>query len=207
MARVLTIVGLIVVFTVSAFAAESDGSGIFLGGKIGPSAVMVLGEDTDDLDAAPGMGAGAVFKISLMDELALQAEFLYEMKGFSVDDADARQFLHYLSVPVMVKGVFAVDPVTVEPYAGLALSLLAGAEWEEHAGGGLDLSDSNTGDFNAIDLGVIFGAEMWFEVAESFYLTGDVRFAFGVIDIIDGSNDNGVYNFATSFLFGAAYRL
>ncbi len=212
MLRVLMVIGLIMAVSVPAFAEEGDGSGIFIGGKIGPSAALVLGEDTDDLDAAPGMAVGAVFKIILMENLALQAELLYEMKGFSFDqnvplvgDYHVRQYLHYLTLPFVVKGVFEIEPVSIEPYAGLALSLLLAADGVATSGN-QEQSESNTGDFNAIDLGVVFGGEVLFEVADSFYVTGDIRFAFGFLDIIDGPNDNGVYNFAASFLLGVAYQ-
>lgn len=211
MFRILMVIGLIMAVSVPAFAEERE-IGLYLGGKIGPSAVLVLGEDTDDLDAAPGMAVGAMFKVSLLEHLALQAEFLYEMKGFSFDQTippagtiHFRQFTHYLSLPIIAKGVFEVAPVTIEPYAGLALSLLVDAEGVA-TNGNQEQSSGNTGDFNAIDLGVVFGGEVWFALAESIYLTGDIRFNFGVIDIIDGPNDNGVYNCAIQFLLGAGYK-
>lgn len=214
MSRIVLVVSLSLLFVLPLAAQEeggSDGSGIFIGGKIGPSAVLTLGPDSDNLDAAPGMGLGVVFKMILMENLALQAEVLYEMKGFSFDqnvplvvDLHVRQYLHYLTLPFVVKGVFEIEPVSIEPYAGLALSLLVDAEGVATSGN-QEQSEGNTGDYNAIDLGVVFGGEVWFEVVDSFYLTGDIRFAFGFIDIVDGSND-GLYNFAASFLIGAAYE-
>lgn len=212
MSRVLMVLGLIAAFSAPAFAEEEREMGFYLGGKIGPSAVLVLGEDTDNLDAAPGMAMGVMFKVTLLEYLALQGELLYEMKGFSFDqavpligDLHVRQYLHYLTLPIIAKGHFNIEPVSIEPYAGLALSILVAAEGVATSGN-QEQSEGNTGDYNAVDLGVVFGGEAWFEVVDRIYLTGDIRFNFGIIDIIDGPNDNGVYNCAIQFLLGAGYR-
>ena len=55
---------------------------IYAGAKIGPGAVFVYGDDTDDIDPAAGMSIGVFGMFSPMKFFAVQAEFNYEMKGF-----------------------------------------------------------------------------------------------------------------------------
>lgn len=190
---------------------------IFIGAKLGPGAVYALGKDSDDLDAAFGMAAGVFGMYRLMDYFAIQAELMYEMKGYgstsTAQDGSKqtnRLTLNYFSVPVIAKGVFDVSPVLIQPYAGLNFSFLMSADISASAGG-YDISIDATDQCSLFDLGVIGGAEFYFEVMDHLYITADVRLEFGfltTVDHVDAPNAviPKIYNSAFYALVGAAYQ-
>ncbi|HSA33007.1 MAG TPA: outer membrane beta-barrel protein [bacterium] len=181
---------------------EKDPKGFFAGAKIGPGAAFVLGEGARGTEAAVGMGLSLSAMYRFMDYLAFQAELGYEMKGYGVKDMDARGILHYFSVPLLLKGVFDVSPILIQPYGGLDLSILMKAT-ASGSGVEVDITDS----LDIFDLGIIFGAEVFYEVVDNLFVTGDLRFGFGFLgvakDVPYADNfTNGNFN----ALFGIAYK-
>lgn len=185
------------------FAEEAkDPNGFFAGAKIGPGAAFVLGKGADGTEAAVGMGLSLMGMYRLMDYLAFQAEIGYEMKGYGVKDADARAFLHYFSVPLLVKGAFDVSPISIQPYGGLDFSFLMKGE-ASNSVVDVDITDS----CDIFDLGIIFGAEVFYEVVDNLFITGDLRLGFGFLgvakDVPYADNfTNGNFN----AMFGVAYK-
>jgi len=186
----------------------------YAGAKIGPGAVFVYGDDTDDYDTAAGMSLGVYGMFSPMKFFAVQAEFNYEMKGasgeldYGVATASGRQYLHYLSIPVIAKAVLPVKIVTVMPYAGLNFSFLANANYKGTTtifGVDSNYEDDNKDDFETFDMGVLFGAEAFISVTKNIFVSADLRFELSFLAIDDG-RDSDVYNGTFYALFGAGYK-
>jgi hypothetical protein len=191
---------------------------LFAGAKIGPGAAFGYGDDADDLelDPAAGMSFGLFGTYSPIKFLAVQAELNYELKGYSMDfetdvmgitvTGKGRQFLHYFSIPVMVKGFFPVLIVTIQPYFGLNFSFLMSAkthsEYKSSLGGDSE-SETNTDDYETFDLGILFGAETFIRITDHIFITADLRFDIGVLEVID---DADLFNGTFLALFGAAYK-
>lgn len=198
----------VILLLVLLFSWNLSASDFYIGGKIGPGVSFVYGDDTDNIDPAAGMSLGFFGLYSPIKFFALQAEFNYEMKGFSLNtnNLDARQYLHYISFPVVAKGMFPVSIVTIQPYLGLNFSFLGNATYKatvQTALGSLTQSKSNKDDYQIFDMGVLFGAEIFITINKHVFLTVDLRFEVNFIKSIE---DTDIYNGATQVLVGAGYK-
>jgi hypothetical protein len=192
------------------FCGSLSAGDFYAGAKIGPGAVFVYGDDTDDLDPAAGMSLGVFGMFSPMKFFAVQAEFNYEMKGSSLDagGVEARQYLHYFSIPVIAKAVVPVSILSVQPYAGFNFSFLANANYKGTTtvfGITATQEENNKGDFAIFDMGVLFGAEAFFNVTKNIFVSADLRFELSFLAIDDG-RDAEAYNGTFYALFGAGYK-
>jgi len=192
------------------FCGSLSAGDFYAGAKIGPGAVFVYGDDTDDADPAAGMSFGVFGMFSPMKFFAVQAEFNYEMKGFSLDGSgvDARQYLHYFSIPFIAKAVIPVAIVSIQPYAGLNFSFLANANYKGTVtvfGVTATQEENNKGDYAIFDMGVLFGAEAFISVTKNIFISADLRFELNFLAIDDG-RDSDAYNGTFYALFGVGYK-
>lgn len=197
----------VVVFLFSGSLIASD---FYLGGKIGPGAAFVYGDDTDDIDPAAGMSLGVYGMFVPMKFFAVQAEFNYEMKGFSFEanNVEARQYLHYLSIPVLAKAIIPVKILVVQPYAGLNFSFLANANYKGTGtafGATITQEKDNKDTYAIFDMGVLFGGEVFFNITKNIFISADLRFELNFLRIDDG-RDAKMYNGTFYALFGAGYK-
>lgn len=186
------------------FAEGSTKGEFYLGAKIGPGAAFVHGDDTDDLDPAAGMSLGFFGTYQIIKFVGIQAELNYELKGFSINGAgtDQRQFLNYFSIPVMAKGFFPVSIVTIQPYFGFNFSFLMTAKAKGEFLGAT-VEKSNTDNYEVFDLGILFGTEAFIKITDHIFVTADLRFDIGVLQVVE---DVEISNGTFLALFGAAYK-
>ncbi len=183
-------------------------SEFYAGAKIGPSVSFVYGDDTDDIDPTAGMSFGLFGTYSPVKFFALQAEFNYELKGFSLNESvnaisiDSKQYLHYISFPVVAKGMFPVSIVTIQPYLGLNFSFLANAKYKATANT-FTQTKNNKDTFQPFDMGVLLGVEAFFAITKHFFISADLRFELNFIKAVEDSN---FYNGAFQILAGAGYK-
>ncbi|HOB71197.1 MAG TPA: outer membrane beta-barrel protein [bacterium] len=201
------------------FSVNLSASDFYAGAKIGPGAAFGYGDDADDLDFDPaaGMSFGLFGTYVPIKFLAVQAELNYELKGFSKNSnaeemeitiiGRGRQYLHYFSIPLIVKGDFIVSRFNIQPYFGLNFSFLMSAkihiEYEISIWGDGERDNTNTDDYEVFDLGILFGTEAFIKITDHIFVTADLRFDLGVLEIID---DAEMFNGTFLALFGAAYR-
>lgn len=199
------------VFTVVAvFSVNISASDFYAGAKIGPGVAFMYGDDVnDDVDPAAGMSLGLFGTYQIIKLVGIQAQLNYELKGFSGkdDNTKARQFMHYFSIPIMAKGFFPVSIVTIQPYFGLNFSFLMNAKMKmESSGtilGDVEIENENTDDFEVFDLGILFGTEAFIKITDHIFITADLRFDLGVLEVVDGKE---AFNGTFLALFGAAYK-
>lgn len=190
-------------FSGNLFAEGSTKGEFFAGTKIGPGAVFVYGDDAEDLDSAAGMSLGVFGTYQIIKFVGIQAELNYELKGFSEDVVgDRRQFLNYFSIPIMAKGFFPVSIVTIQPYFGFNFSFLMSAKAKGEFLGAT-VEESNTDIYEVFDLGILFGSEVFIKITDHIFVTADLRFDLGVLEVVE---DDEMFNGAFYALFGAAYK-
>jgi hypothetical protein len=181
----------------------------FAGVKLGPGVAFVHGDDTDDLDPKGAISVGLFGTYSPIKYFAAQLELNYELKGFSwkEDSNQARQSLHYFSIPLIAKGVFPVSIVTIQPYFGLNFSFLMDANLKAESSGTIlgdvAVTNNNTDSFEVFDLGILFGGETFIKITDKFYITADLRFNIGVLEIVE---DADIFNGTFHVLAGVAYK-
>lgn len=187
---------------------------IYAGGKIGPGVAFVYGDDTDDYDPMAGMSLGVYGMFAPIKYFAVQAEFNYEMKGYSgeignnLGAVEGRQWLHYLSVPLIAKAVIPVKILVVQPYMGFNFSFLVNANYKYEANsiiGNLIREDDNKDGFEIFDMGVLLGGELFFNITKQFFISTDLRFELNFLRI-DEDRNTDKYNGAFYALFGAGYK-
>lgn len=197
----------ILFFSGSLLAAD-----FFAGAKIGPGAAFVYGDDTDDYDSTAGMSMGVFGTYSPIKFFAVQTEINYEMKGYSHRDdsfagsSKVRYHLNYFSIPIMAKGFFPISRLLIQPYLGLNFSFLMNANYKgkyDGTFGNYTVEKRNTDDYEVFDLGILFGAETFIRITEHIFVTADLRFNIGVLEVVD---DNETFNGTFYALFGAAYK-
>ncbi|MGM0461027.1 MAG: porin family protein [Fibrobacterota bacterium] len=112
--------------------------------KAGISLGNIWGDDADDLDADMLVApiGGAALEIALTEQMSIQPELLYSMKGFKVEEEQdfmgeiieysSTVKVSYLEIPVYGKFSFTAEGVQPFVYAGPALGirLAATQEWE-----------------------------------------------------------------------------
>lgn len=107
----------------------------------------------------------------------------------------------------MAKGFFPVSIVTIQPYFGLNFSFLMNAKMKmESSGtilGDVEIENENTDDFEVFDLGILFGTEAFIKITDHIFITADLRFDLGVLEVVDGKE---AFNGTFLALFGAAYK-
>lgn len=127
MKKLYLILGFILVATLSVHAQYAR-----FGAKVGGGLTTAQGDDASSstLDHLPGFHGGVMLSYEFVSRLAVQAELLYEQKGFEYDEYPISTTealvdnlrLHYLTLPVMLKiqkgGLFA----EAGPYAGYLLA-------------------------------------------------------------------------------------
>ncbi len=189
---------------------------ISAGGKIGPGPVFLYGDDADDYDPAGGLSLGIYGMFSPIKYFAVQAEFNYEFKGASGEmviangaiTAEGRQHLHYLSVPLIAKGLFPVKIVTIQPYAGFNFSFLVDARIKGETnvlGTKTETDERNRDDLAVFDFGILFGAETFIHINKNIYVSADVRMNISFL-ALDEDRDVNMYNGAFYILLGAGYK-
>lgn len=185
MKKVFTV--LLALSTVSFFATAQIQPGI----KAGVN-VYSLGGDGVDVNSKVGMHFGGLAHIHMSDVLALQPEIVFSMQGAKdPDDDDNKLNLNYLNIPVLLQYMFG-DGFRVQ--AGPQIGFLLSAK-QKVGSTSVDVKEG----FNSIDFSIPVGIS--YKRASGFGV--DLRYAFGVSNINDGSDKitNGGLQFGVFYQF------
>lgn len=157
-------------FSVTAVQAQKTGFGLRAG--------INTDEVGDQIKIGPH--AGIYYNIMLADNFAIQPEILYSYQASSIpiNNANERQNLSYINIPVMAK-LYVAQGLSVDlgPYFGFLMS----ARSDDDA----DLSLK--ADFPQTDYGLAAGAS--YELPGGFNFGG--RYNLGLADVSEGLNRNG----------------
>lgn len=127
-------------------AAHAQGGRIGL--KIGTSLSNFVGKNSDGASSKFGINGGFVAELGITENLAIQPEIIFSMKGAKIDEFKARYNQNYVDVPVLLKvkanGLFF--------QAGPQVGLLIDSKVKNDA-----VTVNSAGAFKTIDFGYVAG--------------------------------------------------
>ena len=159
---------------------------------------IIAGPDAGDTDQLMGFAFGGFFTYNFSPTFALQPEFLYTMKGFSVPvlgvDIDFK--MDYIEIPVLFKFQFGTGTAKPCLFAGPAVAFMVSAKLEV-LGESVDADEL----WKSTDLGLVFGGGIDFPVGSGM-VTFDGRYTMGMSKIPDAGGEIDIKNANISFLVG-----
>jgi len=166
--------------------------------RIGPIAGLQMtnlsGDNDSDNAMKLGAHVGGVINLGITDNLSIEPQVLYSMKGTQSDqDSDLKINLNYIDVPIHIKyrldnGLFF--------FAGPNIGLLLSAKFDN----GEDTEDIKD-DMKGLDLGINVGAGYEFESGLGLALRYNMGFA-NVWDEEDFDQKNNAIALSLYFLLG-----
>ena len=183
-------------------SAQNEGVGLTAKGfKVGLNMANVSGDDVSGTDTKVGFAFGGFFTYNFSPTFALQPEFLYTMKGFTVSELgiDIDFKANYLEIPVLFKLTFGTGTTKPSLFAGPAIAFLMSSK-AEALGVSVDLKDVTKG----TDVGIVFGGGVGFAVGSG-TMTFDGRYTMGMSSIDDSGDDEDVKNSNISFMVGYGF--
>lgn len=201
MARFCFTFFILALITISGFAQT------FVGIKAGANATLAkfesdVYEKFYDVNFKPGFTAGGVFLIENKEKYGLYAEFLYSMKGKSVD-SHANNYVsnvakyHYLDFPILFRMKFNQPKYDWFLQLGPELSYWLGGkgtmrvydpnrdqitdyDYTLNFGEPINSSDyMNVQDANRLQVGLALGGGMVWKLENGNYVSLDIRYTFG----------------------------
>jgi hypothetical protein len=215
MRKLLVILGVLLLVTaVSAQDQVNDRPA--MGFKIGLNLANVSGSGVDALseefesfaglnasnEQLVGFALGGFVTYNLSPMVALQPEFLYSIKGFtmSVEGVDVDLKLNYFEVPVLFKFMFGTSATKPFVFAGPEMGILLSSSV---GSGGLSIDAGDL--WKSTDLGLVFGGGVDFPVGKN-TMSLDGRYEVGLSKIPDaGDVDIDIKTTNISFMFGFAF--
>jgi hypothetical protein len=133
------------------------------GARLGMNLANVSYKDIEDNNSKIGLHLGAMMQYPVNQNIIIQPELLYSMKGVSWDLSSGSNdwSFSYIEIPILAKYNYAMDAIKIQPYIGPSIGILLSAKnnWEfGGASGDTDMKD----DLNTIDLGLDIGADVVF---------------------------------------------
>lgn len=216
----------LLIMVLAVMASSASAEGIRFGAKVGLSMANVTDvpeEFGDDIENTMRMGMiGGLFAcVPLGENLSLQPELLYAMKGstFEAEGEDITGKFDYIELPVLIKFNIPMEG-NFKPciFAGPSVGMNVRAKGEASMMGmsvDIDFKDAT----NTMDFGIVGGAGFGWAVGTGM-LTFDARYEMGLTKVIKGGDveisamgyteteelgeaDSKNYNFA--FMFGYAF--
>lgn len=134
----------------SAVSSYAHAQAVRLGAKAGASLTEFVGKNGAGFDNKVGFHGGLVAEIGFSDQLSIQPEVLYSLKGAQLGEVaqDVRLNLSYLDIPVLLK--WKAERVFFEAGPQVGLLLASRLKTETRA---LD----NKSSFNTFDVGYAAG--------------------------------------------------
>lgn len=178
------------------------------GFKAGLNLANLSGDDVEGLDSKIGFAGGGFLAIDASEQIRIQPELLYTMKGAKDEEQgiDVKLKLNYLEVPVLVKWMIptqgtVLPSLFIGPAA--AFNMSAKVSGEE---GGISIDIDIKDEVKDIDFGLIFGGGLDFAAGSGNFIL-DVRYTLGLSSIDDTDYDDDVKNGAFSAMIGYAFPL
>jgi len=198
---------LIVLIALLSIASTIWAQGVYLGPRIGANFADIKfeGEEDLDLDSRTSVLYGGVLELGLSDNLAIQPEVSYIVKGYDGGDtflglADEAK-LNYLDFGGLVKLKTGSDGINAYVGAGPYYSYLLSGEIGEVE---IDFDDDET--FQRGDWTAAFAAGVQLPLGESFLFV-DARYLLGLTDIEDRDDDVEIKNRSLSLSAGILFPL
>lgn len=156
MKNIILVVVIFIIFVGSLFSQP------IIGGRLGLNMANISQKDIKDNGARIGLHIGGMMQFPLEQNILIQPELLYSMKGMKQDKPDGTTWaMDYLEFPVIVKYDYVIPNLRVQPYIGPSFGLLLSAKtkWERNF-------EWVTADFkdytNDLDVGLNIGADVVF---------------------------------------------
>jgi opacity protein-like surface antigen len=167
---------LVLVMLVASFAAAQDVTGV--GPKVQLNMANLSGDIADAMSSKMALkfGVGGFVTVSLIPELDLQGEILFNQKGAKADP-DFDLTLSYLDINILAKYPITIEGSDIKPavFAGPQIGILVSGSADP---GGVDVKD----DFESLDYGLIVGAGVTIPIEDG-AIVADVRFNLGLANI------------------------
>lgn len=160
------------------------------GAKAGVNLANVTG-DVDETDMAIGFQVGGYIHLGISDAFAVQAELLFDNKGFNQDIGDDtyRTTLNYITVPILAKYMITEG---LNIHAGPQIGILVSATDDD----GDDISDG----MKSTDFGIAAGAGYELESGLNFF----ARYSTSLSSVSDNDDIdmmNSVISIGVGFSF------
>ena len=193
---------LVVIMLVASFAVAQDAAVTGVGPKAQLNMATLSGDNTDDAKMALKFGVGGFVTVSLIPELDLQGEVLFNQKGTDSDlSDDAGLTLSYIDINLLAKYPIAIEGSDIKPaiFAGPQVGILVSASSDP---GGLDEKDN----FESLDYGLVVGAGVTIPIEDGAFVA-DARFNLGLANILKvGGSVYSVQNQVISLSVGYAFK-
>ncbi len=189
---------LVVITLVASFAAAQDVAVTGFGPKAQLNLASISGDQSSDLKMTVQFAVGGFLTVSLMPELDLQGEVLYDQKGAKVDVTGGETMtLGYIEGNLLAKYNIPMEG-DIKPaiFAGPSLGILMSASYG---------SEDIKSDLESLDYGVIFGAGVTIPAGDGSVLI-DARYNLGLANIRKTggsviSNQNQVISLSVGYAF------
>jgi len=188
---VVTVLAFTILLGVTSLAQTKKSNGL----KAGVSIANFSGSDVSATNDKTGLSAGVFWGIDVSNQIRIQPELLYTMRGAKGDTAGitGQINLDYIEVPVLIKWMLPTKG-TVDPslFAGLAPALNIRAKAKGLSGGltgEIDIKD----EVKDVDFSAVFGGGFDFAAGNGNF-GFDVRYAMGLSSIDDTGFDLDVKN-------------
>jgi len=172
-----------------------------LGIRGGVNLANFRGDGVKDAENRTAFSIGAVLNYSVAETVGLSLEADYTSLG-AVDkgnkinfdnvggNSDRTDRLDYLRTTLLFNYFMGSNEMTIRPklFVGPYAGFLLNSQYKFEGGDYQDYSDNA---FNGIDFGVSFGAGLHLKVAEKIWLTPDIRYNLGLVNVADASNITG----------------
>jgi hypothetical protein len=195
--------------------------------KIGITLAKVSGDQIEDIESKIGLTVGAAYDFKITGNFSIQPELNFIQKGFRQDfdesfgseeySVKSRYTVNYIEIPVMAKVFFGKESMKFFLAAGPSLAIGIGGKFkseidfsssdfnfDETFTGKVKFGDSQDSDEetiyldNRIDLGLQFGGGVL--IANKVMI--DLRYGYGLSSLIDGQDDEKLYNRVLQFTVG-----
>ncbi len=139
-----------------------------------------------------GLLLGGQFDYWFTPMWALSAQILYDQKGdqltgISPDNGypETDDFtLGYLEIPILAKVAFGSSAIRPYVFAGPSLGFLLGAsDHQVQSQLGYDQTVDVSSSFNTVDLSLLFGAGVSYQLSSGMQLFGDAGYALGLVNV------------------------
>jgi opacity protein-like surface antigen len=192
MKKLVLIAAAFILMLPSAFAQK----GLHAGLKVTPITTWMFNKDVsdrgEDLDYKTTFGYmfGATVNYHFTDGFGLGADFLYSSQGQSYKgtvlglDFEGKQSVNYLKIPILLHfNTKSEEVVYFQGSFGPQFGLLLAAETEDFLGNKV----SNKDDFESLNIGLVLGFGLGFNVHENFKINAGLRFDGALTDAAKNS--------------------
>ncbi len=133
-----------------------------------------------------GFHAGFMMEYKVHPFIVVQPELLYTQRGSHKEIAKIKtdNLLHYVELPIFLKGSFGTHDFKIEPYLGPEFRYLVKGGWKVKGGDSETSGDFDKDDINSFDYGLGFGLDL--RINRDMLL--GARYSMGMAEVFDVGN-------------------